>query len=38
MKCLFPLVLAAAFAALPATAQNVPDIGFDSVANALTLP
>jgi len=38
MKCLFPLVLAATFAALPATAQNAPDIAFDSVANALTLP
>src|SRR5438105_6017083 len=39
MKRLFPLLLATTlFAALPAAAQNVPEIPFDSVANPLTLP
>ena len=39
MKRFLPLLLAAAcFAALPAASQNVPDIQFDSAANALTTP
>jgi sugar lactone lactonase YvrE len=39
MKRFLPLLLAATFlAGFPAVAQNVPDIQFDSAANALTTP
>ncbi len=39
MKRFLPLLLAATFlAGFPAAAQNVPDIQFDSAANALTTP
>jgi hypothetical protein len=39
MRRFLPLLIAAMFlAALPATAQTVPEIGFDSAANPLTLP
>jgi outer membrane protein assembly factor BamB len=39
MKRILPLLLAATFlAGFPAAAQNVPDIQFDSAANALTTP
>src|SRR5437879_7672142 len=39
MRRLVPLLLATVLlAALPAAAQNVPEIPFDSVANPLTLP
>jgi hypothetical protein len=39
MRRLIPLLLATTFfAVFPAGAQNVPEIPFDSVANALTLP
>src|SRR3989475_6885563 len=39
MRRLIPLLLATMLlAALPAAAQNVPEIPFDSVANPLTLP
>src|SRR5262245_64463052 len=39
MKRFLPLVLAATcFAAFQATAQNVPEIQFDSAPNALTTP
>jgi len=39
MKRFLPLLLAASFlAGFPAAAQNVPDIQFDSAANALTTP
>jgi len=39
MKRFLPLLMAATFlAGFPAAAQNVPDIQFDSAANALTTP
>src|SRR2546430_16596475 len=39
MKRLIPLLIATTLlAAVPAVAQNVPEIPFDSVANPLTLP